>query len=212
MDRTLVIVGKGKATLTPDLVIMNFPIVVNNKDYKLAVDELNQIVHKLKDLIADLGVERSKLQTKKFSVNPNHELDDKTGKYKFKDYVAQHNLILEIPFDHNLTNEIISSVMKSGHKIDFRIVYGVQDKEGNIQALLEDAIKDAKFKAEIIAKASNVSLMEILNIDHSFDNYYFQSDTGVDYGVNAYTLMELADITPMDIDISERVKITWRIE
>lgn len=214
MERTIVITGEGKLSANPDLTIIKLPVKTENLDYGTAVDELNKLVNQIRDAIASLGLDREELKTQDFRVDTLTRWKTKTSEEEFLGYSAKHDLILEIPFDNNLTNRIITNIVKIDSNVGFNIGFGVQDKETYIQSLIENAIKDAKGKAKIIAEASDVKLKEILNINYSFSTVHFRSDTDLIYDSNDSGLIEesVPDINPTDIDMSKNVTMTWRIE
>lgn len=213
MQRTLVITGKGKLSVYPDLTIIKFPVSNLNMNYGKAIDDLNEKVALLRDIIYSLGIGRKELKTSDFRITRETERNKKTEKYEFVGFMAHHDLVLEIPFDNSLTNKIINSISNLDSEISFRISFGIKDPEACLDLLIENAIKNAKTKASIIAKSSEVSLKEILNINYSFSSVYFHSDTDLEYdSMYAMSEQSMADITPSDIDMSENVTITWRIE
>jgi uncharacterized protein YggE len=58
MERTLVITGKGKLSINPDLAIIRFPIESIDLNYGTAVDNLNCQVNLLRDTINLLGIDK----------------------------------------------------------------------------------------------------------------------------------------------------------
>ena len=212
MERTLVITGKGKLSVNPDLAIIKFPVSTQDMDYGTTVNELNILVERLRVAIESLGIERKELKTEDFRVITLNRWNKKTEQNEFLGYQTQHDLILEVPFNNSLVNKIVSNVVKLDSSIRFNIRFGVQDKGSCLQSLIENAIINAKEKAKIISAASDVSLKEILNINYSFSDVYFHSNTL--YESNALMCSETSapDITPSDIDMAENVTITWRIE
>ncbi|TAJ11370.1 SIMPL domain-containing protein [Marinilabiliaceae bacterium JC017] len=214
MERTLVITGKGKLSVNPDLVIIKFPVKARDLNYVTAVEKLNTQVKLIRNTIDSLGVGMENLKTKDFRVNTLTRWNKRTEQDDFLGFSAQHDLVLEIPFDHALVNRIINSITKCDNGIEFRIEFGVRDKESCLKELLVNAIKNAKEKALIIAKTADVLLQEILNINYSFADVYFHSDTKLCYDNNSMMCGDalMPDINPSDIDMSENVTVTWRIE
>lgn len=214
MERTLVITGKGRLSVTPDLATIKFPIKVEDKGYGVAVEKLTQIVNLLTETIESLGVEKTALKTEAFRVDTHHVRNKKTERNDFVGFSAQHHLTLEIPLDNTLLNKIVIGIVNLDQGVEFKISFGVRDKESCMQRLIENAIRNAKEKAAIIAKASDLKLKEIVNINYSFSDIYLHSETELEY--DSDILLEyqrpMPSITPTDIDLSENVTVTWRIE
>lgn len=72
--------------------------------------------------------------------------------------------------------------------------------------------RNARQKASIIAEASGISLKEILNINCSFSELQFLSETETVYNRLMVCEDSAADLNPTDINSSENVTVTWRIE
>ena len=109
---------------------------------------------------------------------------------------------------------MINDIVKLEDNIEFQISFGVKDPNSHKQQLIENAIADAKKNALIIARSAEIKLKEILNINYSFSEVIFRSD--LDYNYNS-CMMEttddiMPDLNPDDIDVSESITVTWRIE
>lgn len=212
MDRTMVITGKGKVSANPDLAIIRFPVENYNMRYSNAVKELNSIVNQLRKALVQLGIEKENIKTRDFKVDNVTEYDKVRKAKIIKGYNAQHDLVLEIPLDNKLINQIINKVSEIDETIAIQINFSVREKEEYLQRLLQNAFEEAKKKASIIAESSGISLKEIVNINYSFSDIYFISETSADYNSIRYDQDYSADLNPKDIDMSENVTITWRIE
>ena len=85
--------------------------------------------------------------------------------------------------------------------------------------MLANAVTDAKAKAEVLSKASGVSLGEIITIDYSWAEIDFVSRP-----MDKLTLEECCikncepgeaydiDINPDDIDVTDNVTVVWGIK
>ena len=213
MERTLVITGKGKVAINPDTVIIKFPLECRNIDYGKTVSELNNLVNKLKKIVVLCGIAETELKTTDFRVDTNTKWNKNTEVYDFIGYKAEHDLLIEYPLDNSVTNKLLSSLIKLDLKLDFKISFGVKDKDSCMASLIENAILNAKNKANIIAKASVISLKEIININYSFVDIYFQSDTVLEStNIVSESNAMFPDINPAEINLTESITITWKIE
>jgi len=213
MQRTLVITGKGKVAINPDTVIIKFPLECRNIDYGKAVSELNNLVNKLKKIVALCGIDETELKTTDFRVDTITKWNKNTEVYDFNGYKAEHDLLIEYPLDNSVTNKLLSSFIKLDLKLDFKISFGVKDKDSCMATLIENAILNAKNKANIIAKSSAISLKEIININYSFVDIFIQSDTTMEStNIVSESNYMFPDINPAEIDLTESITITWRIE
>ena len=91
--------------------------------------------------------------------------------------------------------------------------FTVKDKGAVDAALLQSACANAKAKAEILTKASGVTLGELVSIDYNWGELHLYSPTH--YEMEADCLMKICaaptamDIEPDDIDISDSVTFVW---
>ena len=111
---------------------------------------------------------------------------------------------------------------KLGHspvRPEFRIEYTVAEPEKCKNELLKNAVTDAKAKADVLSKASGVSLGEIITIDYSWAEIDFVSRP-----MDKLMLEECCvrscepdetydiDINPDDIDVTDNVTVVWGIK
>ena len=214
MDRKLQITGKGNLAIAPDLLILAFEVNAHEWEYEKAIGRLNDKVEQLRQILEKENVDRKQLKTKDFRVNRETSWNKKTEKSEFNGFRASHSLELELPLEQGLINRLLGKVATTLDDLDFRINFSVKDTETYHQQLLKNAIQKAKESAVLIAEASGVQLREIIDIDCTIREIQIRSRS-YDYRVYE-TSHELAaptpDFEPDDIDVSESVTITWRIE
>lgn len=82
-------------------------------------------------------------------------------------------------------------------------------------ALLENACVNAKAKAGILAKASGVTLGDLISIDYNWGELHLFSQTQYDMEDDCMRMASAAptsiEIEPDDIDISDSVTFVWEI-
>lgn len=213
MERKLVITGKGRHSAKPDMVIITFPLEVRNPSYEFVLNDLKMLVISLKKALSDSSVDPLSLKTSDFSVDTYTEWNEKTRKNEFVGFVTRQKLSLDLPLDNSLINKVLNNILNLNTPIEFNMTFGVMDKESCLKFLLENAITNAKQKANIIASASEVRLREIIAIDYSFSEVHFRSDLVMDMSTNVMRDHDpFPDMNPEDIQLTENVTIAWRIE
>ena len=94
-------------------------------------------------------------------------------------------------------------------------VHMVKDKKSVNAALLENACVNAKAKAGILAKASGVTLGDLISIDYNWGELHLFSQTQYDMEDDCMRMASAAptsiEIEPDDIDISDSVTFVWEI-
>lgn len=214
MDRKLQITGKGKLAISPDLAIIAFEVKAHDWEYEKSIQHLNDKVEQLRRILEQEKLDRKQLKTKDFNVHRDSAWNKKTEKSEFNGFKASHSLEIELPLEQELINRLLSKIAANLDDLDFRINFGVKDSETWHQKLLKNAIQKAKESAALIAEASGVQLREIIDIDCTIREIQIRSRS-YDYRVyETENLYEAAtpDFEPDDIDVTESVTITWRIE
>jgi len=214
MDRKLQITGKGKLAIAPDLLIIGFEVKAHEWEYEKSITRLNDKVEQLRQILEKENVDRKQLKTKDFRVSRDTSWNKKTEKHEFNGFQASHSLEIELPLEQSLINSMLGKIATNLDDLEFRINFGVKDAELHHQQLLKNAIQKAKESALLIAEASGVQLREIIDIDCTIREIQIRSRS-YDYRVyETENLYEAAtpDFEPDDIDVTESVTITWRIE
>ena len=108
--------------------------------------------------------------------------------------------------------ETLSAISSCGAMPELQIAFSVKDKNAVSAELLENAIVNAKEKAEILAKAAGVQLGSIQSIDYSWGELRLLSKTRYNDMMLCEASAAPMEIEPDDIDVSDTVTIVWAIE
>jgi uncharacterized protein len=215
MERKLQITGRGKLSVAPDIILIAFEAEAHEWEYEKTIGALNQKVDQLRTIIERQGIDRKQLKTKDFNIRKETTRNKQTEQYEFAGFRATHSLELELPLDKSVINTLLGQIASKLNNLDFSIHFGVKDATAQQQALILQAISKAKENATLIAGATGVALLEILDIDYTLRELTIRSQRH-DYAVYESDMMRTYDATPDfepdDIDITDTVTITWRIE
>lgn len=220
MTRTIKVTGKSKIQALPDFTKISLTITATLPEYDKclakSVEDMNTIV----ECIKQFGFERKELKTSNFEINRKTEgYRDKYNdwKYRFIGYEYTQDLNFSFQNDNKRLGQILYALAHLSIIPEIRISYFCSDVEIIKNQLLELAIQDAKTKAELLTSAAGVKLCEILDIDYSWISVTFESeDMKFCQPTGAADFCESAsydvDFEPDDIDTSDSVRITFRIE
>jgi len=217
-QRTITVRGTGKLNLKPDLIILSLSLGSTDKNYEKAVNKSAEALGKLKNALAGAGFDKDELKTSHFGIDTEYEgYTDKNGQYRnrFKGYRVTHSFKLEFDFDSRRLSDSIGAIASSVAEPELSIRFSVKDKDAAASALLENAAVNAKNKAEILAKASGVSLGELVSIDYNFSSLDPVSPTVYGMDRNCMKMScaaESIDITPEDIDLTDSASFVWEIK
>lgn len=218
MNRTITIKGIGKLRLKPDQTVVSLTLKTVHADYDRAMDEAAKQLEQLRNAIVRIGFAKDALKTTGFDVGTEYENErDKNGTYKrvFVGYRVTHTLKLEFAFDSQRLSKVLGTIASCIAEPELNVQFTVMDREAVNAALLESACRNAKAKAAVLAKASDVTLGELVSIDYNWGELHLHSSTRYEME-NACMLKASAaptamDIEPDDIDVSDSVTFVWEI-
>lgn len=201
------VAGEGKVTVTPDVAILNLGMSTKKNTVKLAQSEANTVVNSLSKAVKELGVKDADIKTTNYSVYPDY--DYSTGSNRIVGYNVNVNLSVTVR-NIDSVNEILDKATSLGANSVGGIQFTVAEdklKELNKEARLK-AIKEAKEKAEELAKLSGMTLGKIVNIQEGVTRDYprpmmMKSDmAGAGLGGGA-------EVQPGSTDISSTVTLFY---
>ena len=222
MERTIRVTGKGNLSVKPDTVRLVMTMEGMKEEYDAALAESAHMTEDLKQMFSDLGFDREDIKTLNFNVSAEYEsyqAKDKSWKRRFEGYKYVHRMKIEFPADNKRLGKVLYKLGHSTVRPEFRIEYTVAEPEKCKNELLANAVIDAKAKADVLSKASGVSLGEIVTIDYSWQEIDFVSRP-MDKLMSEQCYMRSCepdeaydiDINPDDIDVTDNVTIVWGIK
>lgn len=211
---TLTISGKSTTEVIPDITVINLSLNAVNVDYAKSMDLLQEKSKNIKNFLKREGIKKSYITSENFNINKSYSYENR--EQVFKGYNATLNIRLEFLNDNKLANKIINAIGESNSEADVNVIFKLsQDLTDKVNdQLIKGAIKDARKKAEIIAKATNNSLGQITKI-----NYGVQESIAVSPMIGrSYISMDMEaktgankslSITPQPLAKSTEIIIYW---
>ena len=215
MERTMKVIGKGKLVLPPDLIQITIHLNITEKEYEQVIISAAKSKDELTSTLVNIGFNQEELKTNHFSVDSKYEgYSDEHGnwKNKFVGYELNHELLLSFQ-DFDLLGKALYALSTCSSEPQFSIHYTLKNQEKAKEELLTLAMEDAKKKAELLSRAANVSLMDIISIDYHFNelNMIVQPMERVMLAKSSMDTIPL-DIHPNDLIIEDQVSVIWTIE
>ncbi|MCR5330342.1 MAG: SIMPL domain-containing protein [Lachnospiraceae bacterium] len=217
--RTIHIKGTGTASAAPDFVVITLELRAQHMEYANAMRIGAQQVEMLREAVSEAGFASEDLKTTDFSVdaeyeNEEHEENGRTRYHRvFMGYVCKHSLKLSFDMDSERLEKAMTVIGDSLSKPEVSISFTVKDKMSMRDRILESAAQDARRKAEILCKASGVSLGDLLRIEYSWNEINITES--LDMTLNAPCLPDGGDcgfdIHPDDIEAGDTVDFYWEI-
>lgn len=214
-ERTITIKGTGSVSVKPDLITITMNLQNSDATYGGTMESAAASVVALREALAAIGYDKDDLKTTDFNVNADYESysDDKGNwKQKFIGYKCRHNLELEFDLNMKRLDETLSAVSSCCAEPEINISFTIKDKNAVSEKLLQNAVRNATEKAEVLAAAAGLSLGKILKIDYNWGELSLIAETRMArplYCASKNT--KAVDIAPRNIEVNDSVTVVWEI-
>ena len=217
MNRVITVKGTGSFKVKPDLIVITMSLESLHLDYNKTMKLAAEAVEGLQRAIQSVGFNKTDLKTTNFNISTHYESyydKDNNYKTKFDGYLCEQGLKLEFDFDNEVMSKVLTTISKAKTDPRLNIQFSVKDKDAVNEELLISAADNAKRKAEILAKASGVSLGDLISIEYNWGELHLYSQTRYAMEDQMMKLSESSapDIEPDDIDFSDTVSFVWEIK
>lgn len=217
MDNHITVTGQGNVHIVPDVTRLQISLVSLHDSYEDAYVQAKQNTDRLTNIMKEVKLAPSLPKTIKLDIEKKTQSEyDRYNHYtgeKFLGFELNHKIKIDLGIDNVLLNTIVRLIGKQLKQAEINIGYTVRDARPAQLLMLERAVKDAKAKAEIMAKACGCQLGEVNKIDYSFNELHIYSEARNIHNASEACCCEPGslDITPDDLAISDRVDVTWSL-
>ena len=162
--------GTGKVTVVPDTAVINSGITSFSTTVNLAQSQSNTIINKISASLKKLGISDKDIKTSNYSIYPQYEYSK--GSMHISGYTVSALLDVTIRNLDTLNEAIDVSTSNGANTISGIQLTVDEDKRKQLEVSARDlAIKEAKAKAESLARSAGITLGRIVNIQESAPNF-----------------------------------------
>lgn len=220
---TITVSGQGKVSVKPDIATISFTVREVGKTVAEAQKMAETKVAELSKGLADLSIKDTDIKTDYYNVSPKYTYNQiycitapcPTGKQTLDGYEVTETVTVKVR-DLDKAGDALALVGKA----DITEVTGPNfsvDKIETVQAdAKEEAIKDARMKAEATASSLHVRLSKIVNYseDGGYRPMYDMYSKGVmaPMAAGAPTSVESVTLPTGETTVNATVSITYEIE
>lgn len=160
--------GQGEATGVPDTARVNIGITQQGNTVEETQERTNQAAQKIISEIKKLGIEEKDIKTTNYSVNPRQDFSN--GSNRIVGYEVTQNLEITTK-DTKKINSVIDAATASGSNLvgGVQFVFSPEKEKKLLKMAREEAVKNAKEKAESLASSAGISLGRIVDIQENTD-------------------------------------------
>lgn len=166
---TVTVTGTGEVKVKPDIALISLRVQSKGKDAQKAQALNAKEMARVQDVLkSQFGIESKDIQTSSFSLNPEYRYDN--NKTIFIGYIVEHSLSVTIRKLDKVGAVLDKVVGKNSEEIGVHL-NGIQfdlDKRREVEVqALEQALANAKARAEALARFSKKTLGSVLQISDS---------------------------------------------
>jgi len=204
--------ANGEARVAPDEATVRLGVLAQAPTARAAMDEANRSANAILDAIRKLGVKAEDIQTSELNLNPVYanEPEMRGGEPRISGYQATNVVSVRLE-KLDLVGPVVDAGLAAGANRLDGVVFGLRNDEAARSTALTRAAEAARIKAETLARALRVRLVEIVEV--------------VEGGVSVFTPMykgarmametSMAADTPVSagqVGIDANITLRYRIE
>ena len=207
--------GKGAIHVVPDVTRVELTLQSIHDTYEEAYAQAKSNTERLSQIMKEVSLDVTLPKTIRLDIDKKTQNEyDKFGNFKSKKFLGfelDHKVRIDLGMDNVLLNNIIKRIGKMLKQAEISIGYTVRDPRPSQLKMLERAVKDAKEKATIMAKACDCKLGLVKEINYSVQELHVYSQARMIHGADEALCCneESLDITPADLAVSDDVTVVW---
>ncbi len=205
--RTINVAGSAIVTAPPDMAYINFGVVTEDIDAKKAQQKNANTMNKVIEAIKQAGIAEKDIKTINYRIHPKYDYTKESGTSKIVGYSVNNSVEVTIR-DIDETGAIIDVVADSGANTASNIRFALSNNEEYYNQALEEALKNAKGKAQTIADVLEVKLDLPVSVNE-------QGSYSPVYKYAEVLRNDMAASTPVEsgsIQVSANVNVSYEIK
>jgi uncharacterized protein YggE len=161
-----VVSGEGKVSVTPDIAKVTLGIQETGSSLKTVQNSVNTKSKALTDTIKKLGILESDIMTTSYNVYPQYDYSSPTQKITGYQISTDYEVSVK---DFDKINDVLVAATAAGANVVGNVSFDLNEstKIAKMNEARSDAVKDAKSKADGLAKAAGITLGKIINVSEN---------------------------------------------
>ena len=159
----LTVAGTGQARVAPDVATVRLGVLAQGPTAREAQNQVNRSGQAILDAIRKVGIPPERIQTIGLSLNPQYAQGRPDQGPRITGYQASNTVTVRVE-DLAKVGPVIDAGLAAGANNLDGVDFGLRDDSAARAAALTDAVRSARTKAEALARALRVRLVEILEV------------------------------------------------
>jgi uncharacterized protein len=210
--RTITVIGEGKIRVQPDIARVTFGAEVLRPSVKEALEANKQAIESVLAALRTLKIAEKDIQTTGFSINaerygPDGPLPDDKINYR-----VSNNVTVLIRDLENIGG-VIDAAVEAGANNIYGIEFNVAQPSKFKSEVRQNAVADAKAKAEELAQLTGVAVGEVMSVSEVVGGGGFYPSNYQQFGLGGGATPALAptSISPGELEIAMQLQVTYAI-
>ena len=159
---TLTMNGIGVARIAPDVAEITLGVVTEAKDAAKAHADNAAQATRVQNAVKALGIAERDIQTTRYDFSPVYDVKD-NGRSVTTGYTVTNSVVVKVRNLDNVGKVIDAALANGANRVD-SLEFSASDPSAAKDAALADAARDARSKADAVARALGVRIVRILNV------------------------------------------------
>jgi len=204
------VTGEGKATATPDVVLLNLGVEAEAKSVAQAQKDAAEAMTKVIRALKERGVAEKDIQTTRFSIEPVTRWIEKENRPEIIGYKVT-NIVLAKIREVEKAGNIIDAVAEAGGNLTriTNISFAVDNPAELYNQAREKALQDAMSKAQQIAGVTNTKLGKLIYVSEGVP---YTPPVIRDYAFKAAEVVPSTPISPGELEFRVNVQMVYKID
>lgn len=214
-EKLITVTGKGGIHVVPDVTRLSLTLKSIHETYEEAYVQAQVNTDSLSKIMEETGLDKTLPKTTRLDIEKKTKSEyDKYRNYtgeKFIGFELNHQVKIDLGMDNELLSKIVRLIGRYLKQAEMEIGYTVRDPRPAQLKMLERAVKDAKEKAAIMAKACDCKLGPVKDINYSFNEIHIYSQARMIHEASEaeFCSKNSLDIHPDDLTAEDNVTVRW---
>ena len=200
----------------PDLAVFSINMTATDKDEATAIKRMNDIADATLGKLKKEGFTEQQIKLTGYSVNANYDYSQGGNPRKIS-YTARQTVNVKFNLDKDRVLKMFNTLggdQSSGVEMNFYTEASEALQKSVSNELVQQAIKDAKDKADMMAKAAGYNVKSVMDISYDVEQrfppqpYYeknmMRAEASADNNQGYFSVNEM--------EFNEAVRLTYRID
>ena len=208
MTPTLSMNGVGVARVAPDTAEVTLGVTTEAKDAAKAHAENAAQASRVRDAVKALGIADRDIQTAHYDFSPVYDVRD-NGRSVTTGYTVTNAVVVRVRDLNNVGKVIDTALANGANRVD-SLEFSASDTDEAKNIALADAARDARSKADAVARALGVHVVRVLTIHADARSYTPRNFMPMMMAKEAYDAG--TPISAGELSVEASVNVTYGIE